>query len=222
MRSVRTTFGGAVAEITAARLVALADSIAVEAQNGTHWTKDRYDRERFARILQYASEILAGTLAEEPAAVTRWYTDEPGTLTAKVGASVAAFDADGRLLLIQRRDNACWAMPGGIVEYGETVAGAARREVWEESGVAVRIHTLLGIYETHRHGFQTARRWQHIAFLADVVSGTPGPSDETLAAGFFTKDEVAALPISPGYDDPIRDAFAAHRSGIVTAFFDLP
>jgi len=207
-------------DLSTARLVALADEIAVHAKNGLHWSKDRYDVERYERILALATEILGGTLRHDPADVVHWYTDEPGTLTAKVGASVAVFDVDGRLLLIQRRDNACWAMPGGIVEYGETVAEAARREVWEESGVAVRIHALLGIYETHRHGFQTARRWQHIAFLADVVSGTPGPSDETLAAGFFVEDEVAALPISPGYDDPIRDAFIAYRSGNVTALFD--
>lgn len=207
-------------DLSAVRLVALADEIAVHAKNGTHWSKDRYDVERFERILALAAEILGGMLRHDPADVACWYTDEPGTLTAKVGASVAAFDADGRLLMIQRRDNACWAMPGGIVEYGETAAEAARREVWEESGVEVRIRALLGIYETQRHGSQAVRRWQHISFLGDVESGTPGPSDETLAAGFFTEAEIAALRISPGHDDLIRDALVAYRSGTVTAFFD--
>ncbi len=207
-------------DLSAARLVALADEIAVHAKNGTYWSKDRYDVERFERILALAAEILGGTLRHDPADVARWYADEPGTLTAKVGASVAAFDTDGRLLMIQRRDNACWAMPGGIVEYGETAAEAARREVWEESGITVRIRALIGIYETHRHGSQTIRRWQHISFLGDMESGTPNSSDETLAAGFFTEAEVAALFISPGHSDLIRDALAAYRSGVVTAFFD--
>jgi ADP-ribose pyrophosphatase YjhB (NUDIX family) len=176
-----------VTDLNAARLTELADAIAVEAQNGTHWTKDRYDRERFARILQFASEILAGTLAQEPDTVAHWYTDQPGTVTSKVGVSVAAFDADGRMLLIQRRDNGLWAPPGGIVEYGETLASAAQREAWEESSVTVEPTALLGIYEARRHGFQTIYDWQHVAFLGTVTNGTPGPSDETLAAGFFTQ-----------------------------------
>ena len=207
-------------DFSPARLATLADEIAVQAKNGTHWSKDRYDRERFERILALATEILGGALHDDPADIARWYTDEPGTFTAKVGASVAAFDTDGRLLMIQRRDNACWAMPGGIVEYGETVAEAAEREAWEESGVEVRVRALLGIYETRRHGAQTIHRWQHISFLADAVRGTPGPSDETLAAGFFTEAEISSLTISPGHNDLIRDALTAHASRVITAFFD--
>jgi ADP-ribose pyrophosphatase YjhB (NUDIX family) len=209
-----------VSTLAAARLIELADAIAAEAQNGTHWTKDRYDRERFARILQYASEILAGALDFEPEAVARWYTDEPGTVTSKIGVSAAAFDATGRMLLIQRRDNGLWAQPGGAVEYGESLAETARREVWEESGVAAEPTALLGIYEARRHGFQTIYHWQHLVFLAAVTGGTPGPSDETLAAGFFTEDAANALPISPGHAEPIRDAFAAYGNACLAPFFD--
>lgn len=212
--------GSLVTGLTTQRIVALADEIAAQAKNGTHWTKDPYDRERFARILTLAAELLGGALGGDPAVAARWYTDEPGTITSKVGVSVAAFDRDGRLLLIQRRDNERWAMPGGIVEYGETLAGAATREVREESGVEVRITALLGVYEARRHGFQTIYHWQHVTFLAALATGTPGPSDETLGARFVTREEIAALPISPGHEDPIRDAFAAHGRATVAAFFD--
>lgn len=208
------------ADLTTERLVAVADEIAAQAKNGTHWTKDRYDRERFARILTLAAELLGGALDYDPALVARGYTDEPGTITSKVGVSVAAFDREGRLLLIQRRDNGRWAMPGGIVEYGETLAGAAARETCEESGIEVRITALLGIYEARRHGFKTIYHWQHVTFVAEVVSGAPGPSDETLAAGLFTREQVAALPISPGHADPIRDAWAASGNRTVAAYFD--
>jgi len=206
--------------LTILELVARADEIAAHAKNGTFWGKDRYDVERFARILALATEMLGSALGLDPEAIARGYTDDPGTITSKVGASVAAFDADGRLLLIQREDNARWAMPGGIVEYGETLAHAATREALEESGVAVKVYALLGIYDARRHGFQTIYHWQHVAFLADVAGGTPGPSDETLAAGFFTLEQVAALPISPGHEDPIRDAFAAYGREPIAAFFD--
>src|SRR5207244_2715587 len=152
-------------------------------KNGTFWSKERYDLERFERILALATEIVGRSLDLDPETVARGYSDDPGTITAKVGASVAAFDADGRLLLIQRKDNARWAMPGGIVEYGETLASAATREAREESGIDVKISAVLGIYDARRHGFQTIYHWQHVTFIADIVGGTPGPSDETLAAG---------------------------------------
>jgi 8-oxo-dGTP pyrophosphatase MutT (NUDIX family) len=209
-----------VSQLDAPRLTALADAIATEAQNGTHWSKDRYDRERFARIRVHAAEILAGTLAMDPEAAMRWYTDEPGTITSKIGVSVAAFDAEGRMLLIQRRDNGLWAQPGGGVEYGETLAETARREVWEESGVTAEPTAILGIYEARRHGFQTIYHWQHLVFRATVTGGVPGPSDETLAAAFFTQSEALALPISPGHEEPIRDAFAAFGNHSTAAFFD--
>jgi ADP-ribose pyrophosphatase YjhB (NUDIX family) len=209
-----------VSKMTVPELVARADEIAVHAKNGTFWSKDRYDVERFERILALATEIVGSALDLEPAAIARGYSDDPGTITSKVGASVAAFDAGGRLLLIQRKDNARWAMPGGIVEYGETLANAATREAREESGIEVNVHALLGIYDARRHGFQTIYHWQHVVFLANVVGGTPGPSDETLAAGFFTPAEIATLSISPGHEDPIRDAFAARGLQAVAAFFD--
>jgi len=206
--------------MTIPELIARADEIAAHAKNGTFWSKDRYDLERFERILALATEIIGSALDLDPAVIARGYSDDPGTITSKIGASVAAFDADGRLLLIQRKDNARWAMPGGIVEYGETLAHAAMREALEESGIQVKIVALLGIYDARRHGFRTIYHWQHVAFLADVVSGAPGPSDETLAAGFFTQDEITALSISPGHDHPIHDAFAARGSQAVSAFFD--
>ncbi len=208
------------ASLTALRVAQLADTLATEARTGLHWTKDHYDRERYERFLAIAAELLARTLAVSPDTAARWYTDQPGTQTAKVGASAAAFDAAGRLLLIQRMDNARWALPGGIVEYGESPATAAAREAWEESGVHVRVTALLGIYNTRLHGFNIVSHWIHNSFLADVLDGTPGPSNETLAAGFFTEAETMALPLHPGHADPIRDALAAHATGHVAAFFD--
>lgn len=206
--------------LTPQRVAQLADELAVAAKNGLHWSKDRYDRERYERILAVASELLAGSLAVPAGDARRWYTDIPGHLTAKVGAAVAAFDAEGRILLIQRADNGRWALPGGIVEYGESPAVAVAREAWEESGVRVHVTALLGVYNTARHEFQTCQRWMHFVFLADSTEGKPGPSDETLDAGFFNRDEVAALTLSPGHTVTIAHAFAARDVPHVAPFFD--
>jgi len=66
-----------------------------------------------------------------------------------VGVAVAAQAPGDRWLLIRRRDTGGWALPGGTLEWGETLANAARRELMEEAGV---VHDgpfeLYGVYSS--------------------------------------------------------------------------
>lgn len=66
-----------------------------------------------------------------------------------VGVAIAAQTAGDRWLLIRRRDTGGWALPGGTLEWGETLANAARRELFEEAGV---VHEgpfdLCGVYSS--------------------------------------------------------------------------
>ncbi|WP_298134704.1 NUDIX hydrolase [Acidiferrobacter sp.] len=51
------------------------------------------------------------------------------------------------VLLIERRHAPLgWALPGGFVDVGERVEDAARREAYEETGLAVTLEALLGCY----------------------------------------------------------------------------
>lgn len=62
-----------------------------------------------------------------------------------LGASV--FVHRGGMLLLQRRaDDGTWAPHGGCVEIGETVEAAARRELWEETGLTAGALSLLGVF----------------------------------------------------------------------------
>lgn len=64
-----------------------------------------------------------------------------------VGLSVFATTDDGRVLLIRRADSGKWALPGGTVEWGETLRSTMPRELWEEAGVRnVEPGALLGVY----------------------------------------------------------------------------
>jgi ADP-ribose pyrophosphatase YjhB (NUDIX family) len=63
-----------------------------------------------------------------------------------VSAGVLAFNARGWLLLHRRTDDGNWDMPGGCLEPGETLEEAARRDVREETGLALGALTLLRVF----------------------------------------------------------------------------
>lgn len=64
----------------------------------------------------------------------------------QVGASVIVEDEQGKILLQLRTDNHCWAYAGGSVELDEVVEEAAKRELFEETGLVAEELTLFGIF----------------------------------------------------------------------------
>ena len=64
----------------------------------------------------------------------------------QVGASVIVIDAEGRILLQLRKDNHCWGYAGGSIELDESVEDAAKRELFEETGLIAEELDLFGIF----------------------------------------------------------------------------
>jgi 8-oxo-dGTP pyrophosphatase MutT (NUDIX family) len=60
--------------------------------------------------------------------------------------SIALRDADGRILLARHAEGNVWLLPGGGIEPGETPADAAVREMFEETGLIVRLTRLVGVF----------------------------------------------------------------------------
>lgn len=62
------------------------------------------------------------------------------------GASVIVVNKAGELLLQKRRDNGCWCYHGGSVELGDVVEEAAKRELFEETGLNATSLELFGVF----------------------------------------------------------------------------
>ena len=101
---------------------------------------------------------------------------------------VGAIIRDGACIVLIRRDRepskGRWTFPGGAVELGETVHDAVRREALEETGLQVRIKSLLNVYSYPGEAVVVA------AYIAEVLAGVPTPCDETLEVGLFLYEEI--------------------------------
>ena len=124
----------------------------------------------------------------------------------QVGASVIVEDAQGRILLQLRKDNHCWGYPGGSVELDEVVEEAAKRELFEETGLHAEQMELFGIYSgrelhyTYPNGDEVSNI--DIVFLCRHYSGEMKMDEqEGDDLRFFTVDELPDN-ISP----PVRGA----------------
>ncbi|MBD2501030.1 NUDIX hydrolase [Anabaena azotica] len=63
------------------------------------------------------------------------------------GTSIIPLLSDGRIVLIRRRDDGLWALPGGMVDWGEDIPTTVRRELLEETGLELtKIRRLVGVY----------------------------------------------------------------------------
>ena len=71
----------------------------------------------------------------------RDYFHDPGAPkpnSIRPAAAVALFDSGGNILLLRRKDNDKWTMPGGTLDFGESLTDCAMREMREETGLQIR------------------------------------------------------------------------------------
>jgi 8-oxo-dGTP pyrophosphatase MutT (NUDIX family) len=137
-----------------------------------------------------------------------------------LGCSATIFDPERQKILLTRRtDNGRWCLPGGRVEAGESVAETCVREVWEETGLEVRILRLIGVYSSpHRVvEYSDGNRYHMVAlnFEAEIVGGVLGLSNETTEYGYFSKKEIAAMDLIDPHRERIDDLFAQNETTVV-------
>lgn len=76
-----------------------------------------------------------------------YYADNaPTPNSIRPAAAVAIFNQKNEILLIERRDNGKWSMPGGTLDFGESLVDCAIREVHEETNLTVNITDIIGTY----------------------------------------------------------------------------
>lgn len=199
-------------------LYLIADEMRGMATLSRTFSTNVYETERAHRMMELAAGVAALAEAEPVAEVRALFEAEPWhRASPALGVDAAVFDPAGRVLLIQRKDNGRWALPGGIAEIGSTPAEAVLKELWEEAGLRGAVVRLLGIFDSRRwQSWSKVHMW-NLTFLVECAKLTPVPGIEALAARFFPPDALPA-ELHSNHGPRLVQTLAALRTG--TTYFD--
>ena len=142
------------------------------------------------------------------------------TAALRTGCSAVIFDAEReKILLTRRTDNGRWCLPGGASDPGESVEETCVREVWEETGLRVRVTRLIGVYSSPDVviAYKDGNRWQIISlsFEAEVTGGELGLSDETTEIGYFTQSEIQSIDLMEHQRQRVADAWEGQERAYI-------
>ncbi|KTD70194.1 Mutator MutT protein [Legionella steelei] len=161
------------------------------AQNGLTYSNNEFDKERYLRLREIASEFMANYSDTPLAEIKQIFSLEAGYATPKV--DVRAFILkDNKLLLVKERADELWTLPGGWAETNESAAESVIRETKEESGFDVSVIRLLALWDKQKHDHPL--QWPHTYkcfFHCEIISGVAKENLEISAIDFF---DLAHLP----------------------------
>lgn len=124
------------------------------------------------------------------------------------GTSIVPVMPDGRIVLIRRRDTDKWALPGGVIDWGEEIRTTVRRELKEETGLQlVNVRRLVGVYS------QPLRdpRFHSVCVMVEAdVDGTFNVQDtlEITDIKAFQREEIPVEELSHDHSKQIKDYFS--------------
>ena len=122
------------------------------AQAGLFYGKDKFDIERYERIRDIASEMVAYKSEISLEKVKDIFAREKGYQTPKIDTRAAIFK-DDKILLVHEA-NGTWSLPGGWCDVDISVEENTIKEVKEESGLDVKVKRVIAVQDREKqYGF---------------------------------------------------------------------
>lgn len=125
------------------------------------------------------------------------------------------FDEDFNFILIKRRNDPykdCWALPGGFVEYGESVETAAVREAKEETTIDVELKDLVNVYsepDRDPRGHTIT-----IAFTAKGDFSQRKADDDACDIAIFSADKLGEINLAFDHEKIIEDCLKTAKRNL--------
>jgi ADP-ribose pyrophosphatase YjhB (NUDIX family) len=142
--------------------------------------------------------------------VAREYPEHP---VVGVGAVVVR---DGRALIVRRAHEPRkgeWSLPGGLLDLGESLADAARREVREETGLEVELGPIIETFDRVHRDDEGRIRYHFVIvdFVCWSATGEAVAGSDAEDVAWVTSEELAAYGVNPHAADVIRKGLDSNR-----------
>ncbi len=187
-------------------ILELLNEIQAIARTGLHYTEGAYDRERYERLLELATQNYSDLLNLPSENVQTRFGKETGYITPKIGADAAIFNEQGEILLMERADGSGWCLPCGWVEVNERPIDAAVREVREETGLEVEVKQFVGVFTRKASVKNGPHTMVAVVHLCQIVGGELTLSHEGSALRYWPIEDMDNW--HPNHDKYAR---AAHK-----------
>jgi ADP-ribose pyrophosphatase YjhB (NUDIX family) len=158
-------------------ILRLGDQLRAIALMGLGYSEGKpYDADRYEQVMAVAAELFSLADTRSALEIRQSVFHQLTHVTPLGGADAAAFDEEGRLLLIRRADDGLWALPGGLINPGETPAQASVREMREEAGLAVEPYALLGVYDSRLDGSRSPLQLYNFVVACRAIGELSDPT----------------------------------------------
>lgn len=124
--------------------------------------------------------------------------------------------AQGLALLVRRANPPLegeWSIPGGMLEVGETLVEGVRRELAEETGIEVRVHGVIEVFE--RISLDAAGKAEYHYVVLDhyceVIRGEAKPGSDVTEVAWVSEADLEKHSLTPSAAQVIRKAFQIAR-----------
>jgi ADP-ribose pyrophosphatase YjhB (NUDIX family) len=161
------------------------------ARLGLNYSKDSYDRKRYERLLQLSAMQYSKLAGLPENVIIERFRNDLGHITPKVGVDAAIFNQQGQLLFMKRSDDGLWCLPCGWADLGETPQEGVRREVWEETGLRVRVKSLIDVFTRLPGAFGQPHTAYFLLFHCTPGGGRLSTSAEAVEVGYFNHKSIS-------------------------------
>lgn len=147
-----------------------------------------------------------------------YYSDDaPEANSIRPAAAVAIINDRKELLMLHRKDNKKWTMPGGTMEFGESMTDCALREVKEESGLDVEIKDIIGTYTDPNirvsYSDGEVRQEFTIVYYGEVQGYNVSLDEESSNYVWVSFDRVLELPLADSQRRRLIDVMTYLENG---------
>lgn len=149
--------------------------------------------------------------------VDYYYNENAPKVNSIKPAAAVSIVKDNKILMLKRTDNKKWTMPGGTLEYGESLIDCAIREVKEEAGLNVKVKDIIGTYTDPNivvaYSDGEVRQEFTVLYYGEIISGEILIDEESSEYKWVELKDVLGLELADSQKRRLNDVIAYINNG---------